>query len=66
MAELFGIDLTTIIGIIIITRSDGVGRVYMVYLYVEHPEDVFALKPQIAEDVFKRWDMERTQNKVDD
>jgi small-conductance mechanosensitive channel len=45
-----------------LARSDGVGRVYLVYLYVEHPEDVFALKPQIAEDVFKRWDMERTKN----
>ena len=44
-----------------LTRSDGVGRVYMVYLYVEHPEDVFSMKPQIAEDVFKRWDMERTK-----
>ena len=45
-----------------LVRSDGVGRVYLVYLYVEHPEDVFTLKPQIAEDVFKRWDMERTKN----
>src|SRR4030067_1944386 len=44
---------------VILTRSDSLGRVYTVYLYVEHPEDVFTLKPQISEEVFKRWDMER-------
>ena len=42
-----------------LTRSDALGRVYTVYLYVEHPEDVFTLRPQISEEVFKRWDMER-------
>jgi len=42
-----------------LTRSDALGRVYTVYLYVEHPEDVFVLRPQIAEEVFKRWDVER-------
>ena len=42
-------------------RSDGLGRVYMVYLYVEHPEDIFTLRPQVAEEVFKRWDMERSK-----
>jgi small-conductance mechanosensitive channel len=43
-----------------LTRSDAFVRVYTVYLYVEHPEDVFTLKPQISEEVFKRWDMKRT------
>ena len=47
-----------------LTRSDAFGRVYMVYLYVEHPEDVFTLKPQISEEVFKRWDMERLAAKL--
>ena len=42
-----------------IARSDAFVRVYLVYLYVEHPEDVFTLKPQISEEVFKRWDAER-------
>jgi small-conductance mechanosensitive channel len=42
-----------------LTRSDAFVRVYLVYLYVEHPEDVFTLRPQISEEVFKRWDMER-------
>src|SRR3990172_692830 len=42
-----------------LTRSDAFTRVYTVYLYVEHPEDVFSLKPQISEEVFERWDIER-------
>jgi hypothetical protein len=44
-----------------LTRSTAFERVYMVYLYVEHPEDVFTLRPRIAEDVFKRWDNERAK-----
>lgn len=44
-----------------LTRSTAFERVYTVYLYVEHPEDIFTLRPQIAEDVFKRWDNERAQ-----
>jgi hypothetical protein len=31
----------------------------MVYLYVKHPEEIFVFRPQIAEEVFKRWDIER-------
>ena len=46
-----------------LNRSTAIDRVYVVYLYVEHPEDIFTLRPQIAEDVFKRWDMERTKGK---
>ncbi len=42
-----------------LTRSDAFTRIYTIYLYVEHPEDVFTLKPQISEEVFKRWDMQR-------
>ena len=44
-----------------LTRSSAFDRVYVVYVYVEHPEDIFTLRPQIAEEVFKRWDMERTK-----
>jgi len=47
-----------------LTRSDAFARVYTVYLYVEHPEDVFTLRPQISEAVFKRWDMERRTPKL--
>jgi len=46
-----------------LTRSDAFVRVYTVYLYVEHPEDVFTLRPQISEEVFKRWDVERSAAK---
>jgi small-conductance mechanosensitive channel len=41
----------------ILVRSGGFERVYMVYLCVKHPEDIFVFRPQIAEEVFKRWDM---------
>ncbi len=44
-----------------ITRSDAFSRVYTIYLYVEHPQDVFSLRPQIYEEVFKRWDKERAR-----
>jgi len=47
-----------------LTRSSAFDRVYVVYLYVEHPEDIFTLRPQIAEEVFKRWDMERTKTRT--
>lgn len=43
-----------------LVRSGAMERVYMVYLYVKQPRDILALRPRIAEDVFKRWDMERT------
>ncbi len=46
-----------------ITRSDALGRVYTIYLYVEHPEDVFNLRPQITEEIFKRWDLQRNAAK---
>ncbi|NWF86460.1 mechanosensitive ion channel [Candidatus Bathyarchaeota archaeon] len=46
-----------------LVRSGAFERVYMVYLYVEHSDDVFGLRPQIAEEVFKRWDMERARLK---
>ena len=46
-----------------LTRSAAFERVYVVYLYVEHPEDIFTLRPQISEEVFKRWDMERAKAK---
>jgi small-conductance mechanosensitive channel len=47
-----------------LTRSAAFERVYVVYLYVEHPEDIFTLRPQIAEEVFKRWDIERTKTQA--
>ena len=44
-----------------LVRSAAFDRVYVIYLYVEHPEDIFTLRPQIAEEVFKRWDMQRAK-----
>ena len=46
-----------------LTRSDAFVRIYTIYLYVEHPEDVFTLRPQISAEVFKRWDVERSAAK---
>ena len=44
-----------------LVRSDGFHRVYMVYLYVKNPEDIFILRSRIAEEVLKRWDVERVK-----
>lgn len=44
----------------ILTRSAAFERVYTIYLYVEEPKDIFKLRPKIAEEVFERWDEERT------
>jgi small-conductance mechanosensitive channel len=43
-----------------LTRSDAFARVYLVYIYVERPDDIFVWRLRIAEEIFKRWDMERT------
>jgi potassium efflux system protein len=48
----------------ILTRSAAFERVYTVYLYVENPKDIFTLRPQIAEEVFQRWDKERAKPKA--
>jgi len=49
---------------IMLSRSDAFSRFYMVYLYVEHPEDIFLLRSQITDEVFKRWDLERNATKT--
>jgi small-conductance mechanosensitive channel len=46
-----------------LTRSGAFERVYMIYLYVEKPEEIFVLRRQIAEEVFNFWDAERTKRK---
>jgi small conductance mechanosensitive channel len=40
-------------------RSGGTERVYMVYIYVRKPEDIFRFRSQIAEEVYTLWDQER-------
>jgi small conductance mechanosensitive channel len=46
----------------IFVRSDAFERVYVVYLYLKNPEDIFRLRPQIAEEAFAAWDAERSKN----
>jgi len=46
-----------------IVRSGGFERVYMVYLYLKKPEDIFTFRPQITEEAFIRWDKERAKAK---
>lgn len=43
--------------------SDAFARVYLIYLYVQRPEDIFELRPQIAGEIMKRWDAERAKLK---
>ena len=44
-------------------RSTNADRVYLVYLYVDKPQDIFTLRPRIADEVFQRWDEERAKLK---
>ncbi len=48
----------------VLTRSGAFERVYTIYLYVEHPEEIFTLRPRIAQDVFQGWDEERGKIKL--
>jgi len=45
-------------------RSGAFERIYMVYLYVRKPEDIFKFRPQIAEEVYCLWDEERKASKA--
>jgi small-conductance mechanosensitive channel len=47
----------------VLTRSAAFERVYTIYLYVEHPEEIFTLRPRIAQDVFQLWDVQREKIK---
>jgi hypothetical protein len=44
-------------------RSGAFDRVYLVYLYVDKPQDIFALRPRISDELFQRWDEERAKLK---
>ena len=44
-------------------RSGAFDRVYLVYLYVDKPQDIFALRPKISDELFQRWDEERAKLK---
>jgi small-conductance mechanosensitive channel len=47
----------------ILTRSAAFERVYTIYLYVISAEQIFTVRPKIAEEVFQRWDEERAKIK---
>lgn len=55
-------DLPTIPGYSLI-RSTAFERVYLIYLYVCNPEDIFTYRPKITEEVFAHWDEMRTETK---
>jgi hypothetical protein len=35
----------------------------LIYLYVDKPQDIFTLRPRIANELFQRWDEERAKLK---
>ena len=47
----------------VLSRSAAFERIYIIYLYVRDPEQIFTLRPKIAEEVFQRWDEERAKLK---
>jgi small-conductance mechanosensitive channel len=47
-----------------LNRSNNVDRIYLVYLYVNNPQQIFTLKSEIAEEVFSLWDLERLKLKT--
>jgi len=47
----------------VLSRSTALEKVYIIYLYVTAPEHIFTLRPEIAEEVFQRWDQERSKAK---
>ncbi len=44
-------------------RSTAFERVYLIYLYVTNPEDIFTYRPKITEELFCYWDEERAKIK---
>jgi small-conductance mechanosensitive channel len=47
----------------VLIRSTAFDRTYLVYLYVDKPQDIFTLRPKITDEVFQRWDEERAELK---
>ncbi len=47
----------------VFSRSTAAERVYTIYLYVNDPQEIFILKPRIAQEMFQRWDQERAKLK---
>lgn len=47
-----------------LTRSSAFDRVYTAYVYVKKPEQIFVLRPKIAEEIFDEWDKERARGNL--
>jgi small-conductance mechanosensitive channel len=60
--EKYSKDMPTIPNYVLL-RSAAFERIYLIYLYVSDPEQIFSLRPKIAEEVFQRWDEERAKLK---
>jgi small-conductance mechanosensitive channel len=46
-----------------LSRTSFTERVYMIYLYVDKPEDIFTLRPRVSDEIFQCWDQERAKLK---
>jgi len=44
-------------------RTDGFSRVYLVYIYIKDPSEIFRLRPLISERVYGLWDKEREKTR---
>jgi hypothetical protein len=42
-------------------RSGGFERVYMIYIYIKDPQDIFMLRTGITEEAFRLWDKKRAK-----
>ena len=47
----------------VLVRSTAFDRTYLVYLYVDKPQDIFTLRPKITDEVFRQWDIKRVEAK---
>ncbi|MDR0460741.1 MAG: mechanosensitive ion channel family protein [Nitrososphaerota archaeon] len=48
-----------------LTRSTAIERVYTVYFYTLDTNEIFKIRSQIADQVFKLWDEERAKIRID-
>ena len=44
-------------------RTSHIERVYMIYIYVDKPQDIFTLRPRVADEIIQLWDQERAKLK---
>lgn len=44
-------------------RTSFTERIYLAYLYVDSPQDIFTLRPRVADEIYQQWDQERAKLK---